>query len=201
MPYSVDDVATSTRRAEYAETTRQALVAAARELFARNGYPNTSLDEVAAAARVTKGALYHHFAGKKELFHAVAEEAEAEVLAEVARRPAEITDPWEALVAGVDRYLDALSRPDLQQVLLVDAPTVLGWTEVRRLGCGVELTRSALHAAIRAGVIRPQPVEPLAHMIVAAAAEGALYIAQAEDDRAARDEVGHSVRSLLEGIR
>ena len=191
------------RRAEYAEATRAALVDAAAELFAQRGYGATSLDDVAAAVRVTKGAVYHHFKGKRDLFYAVCEQVETEVVAHVGQGDVDIRDPWDALVRGVDRYLDACLEPKVQRILLLDAPTVLGWDGWRELESrfALGLTVAAIEVAMEAKVLRRQPVEPLAHMLLGALTEATLYIARAEDRREAREQVGGSVRTLLEGLR
>src|SRR5688572_25346668 len=114
-----------TKRSEYAEATKRDLVEVARRLFAERGYAGTSLDHVVAEAGVTKGALYHHFENKKELFAAVAERVEADLTALVGQGMER--DPWRALVAGIERYLDAALDAEVQNILLIDAPTVLGY--------------------------------------------------------------------------
>lgn len=201
MTDRLDPMVTVARRTEYADTTRRALLDSARALFAEKGYQNTSLDDVANAARVTKGALYHHFAGKKELFEAVVRELEDEVLARAGESALSTTDAWEAFMTGVDRYLDACLEGDVQRILLLDAPTVLGWEQMREIGCGIDLTKKGLARAIKAHEVKDQPVEPLAHIIVGAIIEAALYIAKAEDSTAAREEMGRTIRRMLEGIK
>ena len=191
------------RRAEYAEMTRRALVDAARTLFAERGYASTSIDDVADAARVTKGAVYHHFKGKTDLFEAVCERVEVDIVAAIVQGPVGGTDPFEALVRGVDEYLDQCLQPEVQRILLLEAPTVLGWDRWRDLEArfGLGLTQAALQVAIEAGILRPQPVEALAHIVFGALVEGALYIARAADRDKARTEIGGIVRALLEGLK
>jgi AcrR family transcriptional regulator len=192
------------RRAEYADATRRALVEAARGLFAERGYASTSIDLVAETARVTKGAVYHHFKNKTELFYAVCEAVETDVVAMIAQVDiAGRQNPYEALVTGIDRYLDVCLEPEVQRILLIDAPTVLGWEGWRELESrfALGLTVAALEVAMEADLIRKQPVEPLAHMVLGALTEGALYIARAEDRTEARKNVGESTRLLLEGLR
>ena len=192
------------RRAEYADATRRALVGAARGLFAERGYASTSIDLVAETARVTKGAVYHHFKNKTELFKAVCEAVESDIVATIAQADvADRQDPFEALVRGIDRYLDICLDQDVQRILLLDAPTVLGWDGWREMESryALGLTVAALEVAMEADLIRKQPVEPLAHMVLGALTEGALYIARADDRAEARRNVGESTRLLLEGLR
>ena len=191
------------RRADYAASTRRALIDAARALFAQNGYAETSLDDVVAEAGVTKGALYHHFDNKKELFAAVVEIVEEHVMELVAAGPSAQRDPWKALVRGVERYLDACLEPEVQTILLLEAPSVLGWDAWRdreeRYGLG--LTRAGLQAAMNAKLLKKRPVDPLAHIVLGALTEASMYIARADDRKKARAEVGKSVRSMLDGLR
>jgi AcrR family transcriptional regulator len=191
------------RRADHAASTRRALLDAARALFAERGYVGTSLEDVVSAAGVTKGAVYHHFENKKELFLAVVELVEERVLEFISSGPITVRDAWEGLVAGIDRYLDACLEPEVQQILLLDAPTVLGWEHWRALEerYGLGLTRSALEVAMDAGLMRKAPVDPLAHLVLGALTEGSMFIARAEDRNKARREVGESVRTMLEGMR
>jgi AcrR family transcriptional regulator len=191
----------ATKRAEYAEATKRDLVDVARRVFAERGYAGTSLDHVVSEAGVTKGALYHHFENKKELFAAVAERVEAELTALVGQGMER--DPWRALVAGIERYLDAALDPEVQNILLIDAPTVLGyerWHELQaRYGLG--LTVTALEVAMDAGLIKKRPSLPLATMVLNALSAGAMFIARAEDRKVARKEVGGITMLMLEGLK
>jgi AcrR family transcriptional regulator len=191
------------RRSDHAAETRRDLLDAARVLFSDRGYAGTSLDDVVAKAGVTKGALYHHFANKKELFTAVVELVEEHVMSLISAGPVDVKDAWEALVLGVDRYLDACLEPEVQRILLLEAPTVLGWDHWRELEerYGLGLTRAALEVAMERGLLAKRPVEPLAHIVLGALTEASMYIARSEDREAARDDVGRSVRAVLEGLR
>lgn len=192
---------TATRRAEFAEATRRELVEVARRLFADRGYARTSLDHVVAEAGVTKGALYHHFENKKELFAAVAERVEADLTASVGQGSER--DPWRAFVAGAESYLDAALEPEVQNILLIDAPTVLGyerWHELQaRYGLG--LTVAALELVMDSGAIAKRPSLPLAKMVLAALSEGAMFIARSEDRSKARRDVGKIALAMLEGLK
>src|SRR3954465_3492322 len=117
------------KHAERSDATRAALIAAARRLFAQRGYAGVGTEEIVRAAGVTRGALYHQFADKRELFAAVFEETEAELIAEAARRAPDAKGPVEALRSGFLGWLDACSEPGTQRIVLVDAPAVLGWEE------------------------------------------------------------------------
>jgi AcrR family transcriptional regulator len=190
-----------TKRSEYAAATKRDLVEVGRRLFADRGYAGTSLDHVVAEAGVTKGALYHHFENKKELFAAVAERVEAELTATIGQGSER--DPWRAMISGAERYLDAALEPEVQNVLLIDAPTVLGydrWHELQaRYGLG--LTRAGLENAMDAGLIAKRPSGPLANMVLSALSAGAMFIARAEDRKAARRHVGEIALAMLEGLK
>ncbi|MBJ7332899.1 MAG: TetR/AcrR family transcriptional regulator [Solirubrobacteraceae bacterium] len=191
-------------QAERSAATREALVSAATTLFAEHGYGGVGTETIVAAAGVTRGALYHQFADKSELFAAVFEAMEmdlaqrlgAQVLADAA------TDPVAALESGADAWLDVCAEPAVQQILLLDAPTVLGWARWREIGLrhAGALVESALQAGIDAGMITPQPVRPLAHVLIGALDEGALYCARADDPEAAREQTRAVFRRLLSGL-
>jgi AcrR family transcriptional regulator len=190
-------------RVEQAAATRTALIGAARELFAERGYAGVGTEEVVRRARVTRGALYHHFADKRDLFRAVHEQREQELVASIADRIGSIADPWELMVTGVRAFLDACTDPALIRIALLDAPVVLGWAEWREIDAryGLGLVVGALQGAMDAGVLRAQPVRPLAHLLLGAMTEAAMLIANASDHAAARREVEAPLLSLLEGLR
>ena len=168
---------------ERTATTRAALIGAARRLFAERGYGGVGTPEIAAAAGVTRGALYHQFAGKAALFLAVYEQVEQELAERIGARVAAagVADPLDALTAGLDAFLDACAEPEVQRIALIEAPAVLGWETWREVGLrhGLGLTEAVLEAAIAAGRIAPQPVRPLAHVLIGALDEAALFIARA----------------------
>lgn len=189
-------------QAERSEGTRTALVAAARELFAERGYGGTSTEEIVARAGLTRGALYHHFKGKGDLFFAVVDELEREIGERVVIAGQGPGDTWLGLLAGFEAYLEACTEPEVARIAL-DAPAVLGWETQRRLheDYGVSILSFGIEAAMADGLIERAPVSPLAHMLLAATHEGALMIAGSADPQATKDEVARTIKQLLEGLR
>ena len=188
-------------RAAQGATTRAALVAAARRLFGEHGFAATSLDEIVAEANVTKGALYHHFQGKEDLFAAVYEEVQREVSDQVVAeflRP----DPWDALVLGCELWIDANLDPVVQRIVMRDARAVLGWDRVRDVEAryGAVPLRGVLRKAMRLNKIRTYPLRPLALMVMGALNEGCFYVADADDQVAARNEVRTLLTTILAGL-
>jgi len=188
-------------RANQAAATRASLVAAAREFFGSRGFAETSLDDVVARARVTKGALYHHFSGKEDLFAAVYEQVLREVSDRVVSeflRP----DPWEALLAGCELWIDSHLDPAVQRIAMRDARAVLGWDTVRDVESryGVVALRGVFRRAVRKEIIAAQPLRPLSLMVMGALNEACLYVADADDPAAARREVDALIERLLAGI-
>jgi AcrR family transcriptional regulator len=191
-------------QADRSAATRGALIAAARRLFAERGYAAVGTPEVAAAAGVTRGALYHQFTDKADLFLAVYELVEQEITERIGElvAAAGATDPVEALTAGAEAFLDACAEPEIQRIVLIEAPAVLGWDTWRAVGLkyGLGLTEAILRAAIDAGRIAEQPVRPLAHVLIGALDEAALYVARAEDPVAAREQMRSVLGRLVRGL-
>src|SRR5919201_3360814 len=148
-------------RAERSEATRAALIAAARELFGTRGYAAVGTEEIVRAAGVTRGALYHHFAGKRELLEATYRQVEEGLTQRVAEVVAGggAASPTEAMRARVATFLDACTEPEVQRIVLLDAPAVLGWDRWREIAAsyGLGLIEASLSAAIEAGEIAPLP--------------------------------------------
>jgi AcrR family transcriptional regulator len=191
------------RKAEQSQATRTRLLAAARDLFAERGYAGVGTEEIVRAAGVTRGALYHHFEGKKQLFEAVYEELERELVEGLARSAElQTSDPLEVLRIGALAFLDASEDPAVQRIALLDAPAVLGWARWREIGMryGLGVVQATLQAAVDAGAIEAQPVEPLAHMLVGAIDEGAMLVARASDGGKTREAVGASVERFLAAL-
>jgi AcrR family transcriptional regulator len=191
------------RREAEAQATRDALIRAALELFTKHGYAGVGTEEIVARAKVTRGALYHHFSDKRDLFRAVFERVEGELMARIGTRMEASDDPWELMLAGMRSFLDACEEPAVKQIALTDAPSVLGWQEWREIDNrhGLGLTRAALQGAVDAGVVRPIAVEPMAHLFVAALSEAAFVIAYSDHPRRARAEVEQALVQLIEGLR
>jgi AcrR family transcriptional regulator len=183
--------------------TREALIDAALELFTERGYADVGTEEIVARAKVTRGALYHHFADKRDLFRAVFERVEADLMERIGATMGEAQDPWELMLTGMRSFLNACEEPAVKQISLTDAPAVLGWAEWREIDnrYGLGLTRAALEGAVQAGALRPIAVKPMAHLLVAALSEAAFVIAHAERPRKARAEVEEALVQLVEGLR
>jgi AcrR family transcriptional regulator len=188
---------------ERTRATRQALLDTARPLFAERGYAQVPADEIVAAAGVTRGALYHHFEDKRDLFRAVFERVEADLMERIGATMGGADNPWDLMITGMRSFLDACEEPAVKQISLTDAPAVLGWKEWREIDNrhGLGLTRAALEGAVAAGVLRPIAVEPMAHLLVAALSEAAFVIAHAEQPRKARADVEEALLQLVEGLR
>src|SRR5215208_2571038 len=193
----------SGRREADARATREALIEAALALFTENGYADVGTEEIVARAKVTRGALYHHFEDKRDLFRAVFQRVEGGLMERIGARMKAASDPWELMLNGMRSFLDACEEPAVKQVALTDAPSVLGWQEWREIDNrhGLGLTRTALEGAVAAGVLRPTAVEPMAHLFVAALSEAAFVIAYADRPRKARAEVEEALLHLVEGLR
>lgn len=194
---------TAPDRAQRGVATKTALVAAARDLFVTKGYFATGTEDIVERAKVgTRGALYHHFADKQALFQAVFEAVEQDLLARATTTPS-ATNTWDQLVAGLQGFLTAALEPEVQQIILIDGPAVLGWNAWRELEgrYGIAIIETALHAAMDEGAIRRQRVRELAHLILAAVDEAALLIAHSDNPKRARRDASHALGQLLDGVR
>lgn len=191
-------------QAERTAATRAKLLGASRKLFAVNGFADVSTQEIVAAAGVTRGALYHQFADKAELFAAVYEEVEAELVTQIATRIAEAepADHLAAMRTGARLFLDLCSAPDVQRIVLIDAPAVLGWQRWREVGMqyGLGVVEAMLAQAVADGVIPEQPLRPTAHVLLGALDEAALFIARAPDQAAAKSDMYTVCDRLIDGI-
>src|SRR3954463_9680147 len=188
---------------ERTESTREALLAAARQLFTERGYDDVGTEQIVRAAGVTRGALYHHYGDKASLLEAVYNRIEAESTERVARivLGSDLHSPLAAMKAGIAAFLDECAEPELRQIALHDAPAVLGWDRWREIGAanGLGLIEASLAATIEAGEIRPVPVKPTAHLLMGALDEAAMLLAR--DGRPeARLEVTGVLVALLDGF-
>jgi AcrR family transcriptional regulator len=190
-------------QAERSEATRAALIRAGRELFGERGYGSVGTEEIVARANVTRGALYHQFADKRDLFRAVVEDLEQDVIGRLDATAASAATIDEALAATIGGWLEICEEPEVQRIMLLDAPGVLGWEEWREIGLryGLGATMALLESAMDQGAIARQPVRPLAHVVVGALDEAALYVARAADRATARAEMDEVLARLFSGLR
>ena len=191
-----------TRRtnAERSEQTRAALIAVARELFTEWGYVNTTTESIAERAGVTTGALHHHFKDKAGLFRAVFSATDQAMLDTVAQSIEQAEgDEWQRIMAGLHAFLEQCNTPDIQRILYIDGPSVLGadWPSQT----GLDRIRQSLELLIRQGYCAEQPIEPLVYLIDGSLSLGALYIARADDKLTAQEEIEHALLALLSGLR
>ena len=197
-----ESTAVKDKRIVRGESTRNELIQAAKGLFGEQGYAETSTDEIVLRAGVTKGALYHHFSGKEELFRAVYEQVEREV-SDQACAEFLAPDSRDSLVKGCGLWVDAHLDPSVRRIVMQDARAVLGWDDVRAIEnrFGAVALRGALRKAMHAGVVELQPLRPLSVMLMGALGEGAHYIADAEDPISARAEVGALITRMLSAFQ
>lgn len=189
--------------AEYTERTRRQLMAAARREFARVGYADASTERIVTAASLTRGALYYHYRDKRELFEAVFTELEREIAERIERRAARKQNAFDALVAGCDAWLDACLDEEIRQVVLLDAPAVLGWKRWMEIDAehGAGLLRDGIETCLKAGLIVDVDVTALTHLLSGGMNEVALFLAQSADAAKARRTAGRTLHSLLDGLR
>jgi AcrR family transcriptional regulator len=190
-------------RDSQAAATRDALVKAARQLFATHGFHETGTTAVAALAGVTRGALQHHFPSKEDLFLAVFTQIEEEIVDfSLPADETRVGERWRILVDKIFAFLQAAVTQEVQQIILIDGPSVLGWAEWRRLEAhyGLGIIERAVIDGMNAGQIRPQSSKLLAHLILAVINEAGLIIAHAEDSGKARAEAQYAVQTLLQHL-
>jgi AcrR family transcriptional regulator len=189
---------------ERSAATQSALIAAARKLWGERGYAEVGTPEIAAAAGVTRGAMYHQYADKAALFAAVIELVETDAMQRLSAAvlAAEPASPTAALRIAADAWLQIATEPEIRRLVLLDAPAVLGWAAFRELNqrFGLGMTEQLLGAAIDAGELRAQPVRPLATVLLGAIDEAAMVIAASEEPAAAHAEVTGVVHDLLDGL-
>lgn len=188
--------------AERSEQTRGRLIEAGTKLFARDGYSEVSTEQIVRAAKVTRGALYHHFGDKRDLFRAVFEQQEADALERIAEQVTGIEDPWQIALTGTECFLDICLEPSFQQIAIVDSPSVLGFVEQTEIAdrYGGAMVQATLQALMDMGRIEQLPIKSLSRMFTGALISGGLAIAEASDQKAARRDAGEVVRALLTGL-
>jgi AcrR family transcriptional regulator len=197
---------TRRRHAERSQSTRAALVAAGRTLFAERGFAATSAEEIVAAAGLTRGALAHHFGDKRGLFRAVLQQLEDEITERILRGHDDTADAWSSLQRGFAAFLDACEDPQIVQIALLDAPSVLGWANWRELEAehGLGLIIAGLERAMADGLLPRQPINVLARLLLSAAIEASLLVAQADTTAkrsVARRDSERVLLGLIGGLR
>jgi AcrR family transcriptional regulator len=189
------------KNVERGQATRAHLIEVATRLFAAHGYDGTSIEAVLAESGASRGSLYHHFGGKDALFRAVLAEVSARIGRQGADAARDAPDPVAALRAGCLAWIRVAGDPVVQQVLLIDAPAVLGWAQWRELDASnLEVIRGALAWAADAGSLEPGHVDTFAHIVLAAANEVAMMIARADDPAAALAAGGSAVAEFLDRL-
>ncbi len=192
-----------TRKEEYAEATRAALLDSGRALFAEHGYHNTSVDEICRHARVTKGALYHHYRNKEDLFADLVESLEASFVDDVTSNVETGRDLWSALLGGIDMFLDHCTDPAYRRIVLVDAPTVLGPRRLAEIG---ERTASGLlntlfDGLMAEGAIARQPVDILVRLFLSVLVEGGLLIGESKRPKKTKQDVRAMITRFLDALK
>ena len=192
----------ATLRSEHAEATRRAVLAAARSSFGRKGYAQASVEEIADAARVTKGAVYHHFASKEALFRVVYAEVEAEAQARTLEAGDPKAPPVEQIVAKVNAYLDAALDEEIRRITLIDGPALLGFepdevADQQQSQAGV---RSFIAASIASGQLADLDPDVLTQLLGGLAWVAGLLIAHASDPDATRAALGQALDVMLRGL-
>src|SRR5262245_28565050 len=170
-------------KAAQAQQTRRKLEQVARKLFAERGFASVSAEEIVAGAKVTRGALYHHYDGKEGLFEAVVDALMQDVHAKLEKSASGARDPLQAIERGIGVFLKVCTEPSAQRILLVDAPAVLGWPKWREMDAkyGFGLLKQALEGAMQAGLVRKQNVDVLTHILLGALTETAMIVARSDD--------------------
>ena len=188
------------RREEYAEATRQALLSAARDMFTTEGYQATNIEAIAQAARVTRGAFYYHFADKKALFDAVVVALEAEAAHAVAMRARTIGQAWERLLVGIDAYLDVCLEPTYRRLVLQEAPAVLGIARARAIDeqSSLALLIMTLESLRQTGELDCKQSDIFGHMLGAMICEVALLLPDSQSPERLREQAQEVIRKVLD---
>jgi AcrR family transcriptional regulator len=191
------------KQAERRAATTEAILKAGRRLFGERGFAATTIDDIAEAAQVAKGAVYHHFATKEAVFAAVFDVVSRDLVAEIDRAVRTEKDVLVAMVAGTQHYFAACAKGPTCQIILRDGPAMLGWERWREIDAqhfGGKFPR-ALAAAMEGGLIARQPIEPLARLLLGAVTEAAVACAGRSDVLKAGSEYSRAFKSLIEALR
>jgi AcrR family transcriptional regulator len=193
----------TSRRQEYSASTKRALVDVASELFTERGYAGTSLDEIVSGARVTKGALYHHFSGKQALFEAVFETVEAEATAAIRKAVRDHDDPWETALSGLRAFLDVVQQPGYRRIVIQEGPAILGYERFREqeerstFGIVQEIVSSVLESYD----LEPSMVETFSRIFFGAMSAAGTAVSSADDSERASAEVEAAIAFILGGLQ
>jgi AcrR family transcriptional regulator len=192
-------VATNSERTA---ATRGALIAAARRLFADRGFAATATTDILAGAGVSRGALYHHFRNKEDLFLAVYEAVEEDLARRIVDASSKGRNAMRRLRLGLDTFLELCLDTDVQRIVLLDGPTVLDWETWHAIDerYTFGLIEATLNEAMQAGEIARQPATPLAHALFGAAIQAALVVARSPDPRAAKRQMTKTFDRLLAAL-
>jgi len=190
-------------QSERREKTRGAVLEAAQEAFSRVGFAATTVDDIAAAAGVAKGGVYHHFASKEALFEAVFDQVSRALVRRVVGRSVGAKDVLAGIVVGSREYFAACAEPALGRIILHDGPAVLGWERWRRIDAEHfgRMFPIALAQALDQGLLARQPIEPLARLLVGAVTEAAVACASAEDPASVGRDHAAALEAIIEGLR
>lgn len=196
-------VAGRSRREEYSEATRNALVTNAVELFTERGFAKTSLDEVATRARVTKGALYHHFANKVALFEAAFDAVEEDAIGRIANHLSGEGPAWEVAKAGLRVFLSICVEPAMRRIVVEEGPSVLGYARWRELEerHSFGLVQQTVTSLIHSGELYPVAVEPTTRLLYGALTAGARYVADSDDPDLSSAEITDLIERIFDGLR
>jgi AcrR family transcriptional regulator len=191
------------RQEQRTQATKAKLLATARKLFAARGFNGVPAEELVKEAGLTRGALYHHFGGKEQLFAALYEQLQQEIADRILLAAQTAESPWLSLQAGCQTFLKACIEPEVQQIVLLDAPVVLSWEQWRTVDAvySLGLLKAGLQAAIDSKEIRVRSVDAIAHLLIGAMNESALWIAQSEKPKTALSQSIDALDQLLAGIR
>ena len=189
------------RRAEMMEETRAKLIQAARKAFAAKGYAGSSMDDLTAEAGLTRGALYHNFGDKKGLLQAVIDQMDAEILVRMRAAHAAAATPWEGFMAEAIAYIEMSLEPEIQRIMLLDGPAVLGDpSQWENQNACLRTTAQTIQALIDDGTVKPVNAEAAARLVNGAALNAALWIAAADDAETVLANVVDAFRQLTGGL-
>jgi AcrR family transcriptional regulator len=196
----------STAKDQQSRATIGKLIEVAFVEFSQKGYAKAATEAIVQKAGVTRGALYHHFEGKKGLFLAVFQKAQAEIGRRIGAQAEAVDDPWDQLVAGCRAFLQAFTDPALQQIVVIDAPAVLDWNTYREVdetmpGSGFSLLKEGIQELMGRGLIKPLSDEAVAHLLSGAMDEAAVWIAKSDDPKQALVQAQRALETLLSGLR